>query len=238
MTHDGILVGEIAHIEAPVPGGPRFRASMTNEECRNAQNLLLMCGTHHTRVDRDLGRWTVEDLQQLKKKHEEIYSGAIDRLRSTVGDVTEHASWRPATNLGRILENDFTPDEQRVNLETVNAFAERLTRVPIGARSVLALVVTRGKPISGGRFEEVAIPMPVLEQLADCPTGELIDHLNVLEHFELAFIDVEPFEGPPLAVVGNSTEVGWPLLRDLHELDDKNLVRQALIELDFTALDV
>ncbi len=54
MTADEVLVGRIAHIEAALPGGPRFRASMTNEERRSFENLLLMCGTHHDVIDADL----------------------------------------------------------------------------------------------------------------------------------------------------------------------------------------
>ena len=78
MTQDGVLVGEIAHIEAALPSGPRFRASMTNEERRAFGNLLLMCGTHHTIIDKDIARWTIERLTELKKAHEAIYTGAVD----------------------------------------------------------------------------------------------------------------------------------------------------------------
>jgi hypothetical protein len=49
MGEDGILVGEIAHIEAAMPDGPRFRKEMTNEERRAFANLLLLCGVHHTK---------------------------------------------------------------------------------------------------------------------------------------------------------------------------------------------
>lgn len=242
MGSDGVLVGRIAHIEAALPDGPRFRASMSNDERRGFDNLLLLCGTHHDIVDQDLTKWTVSALKDLKKRHEAIYTGVIDLLQSTVGDSTEGTEWRPAQNLKRLLQGpDFTAEEMAGSLEVINGFAERLAAVPIGARSLLALVVSRGSGTSGGGiFEEVSIPMPVLEQLADCSTSDLISHINVLDHFELAYIDTEVFEGPVLVIVGNSTPTqGWPILAKLREMagDDSTLIRQALVHLDFTVFD-
>ena len=43
QTEDGVWVGQIAHIEAAAPGGPRFREGMTDEERCAYENLLLLC---------------------------------------------------------------------------------------------------------------------------------------------------------------------------------------------------
>ena len=60
LGSDSVLVGEIAHIEAAMPDGPRFNANMTNEQRRFESNLVLMCGTHHSVIDGDLDTWTVQ----------------------------------------------------------------------------------------------------------------------------------------------------------------------------------
>lgn len=240
MTSDGILVGEICHIEAPLPGGPRFRADMTNEERRALANLFLMCGGDHTIVDKDLETWTVDRLRELKRTHEDVYTGAIDRLRSTVGDITEGVTWQPARNLKRIVDMEsLVQEDMEDNLSVVNGFAARLASVPLPARSVLALIVSRAEKVGNG-WEEVTVPLPVLQQVADCSAQELNEHLAVLEHFELAYVDTSPYDSPILVNAGNSTPgIDWPLLAELKSAagHDTALVRRVLIDLDFSAFD-
>jgi tetratricopeptide (TPR) repeat protein len=70
MTTNGVLVGEIAHIQGALPDSPRFNPDMTNEQRRGYDNLLLMCGTHHTIIDNDVNQWTLAKLLDLKRAHE------------------------------------------------------------------------------------------------------------------------------------------------------------------------
>jgi hypothetical protein len=242
MTSDGVLVGEIAHIEAAMPDGPRFRKNMTNEDRRAFTNLLLMCGTHHTIIDGDTATWTVDKLKKLKETHEAVYTGAVDRLRSTVGDVTEGTSLEPALNLGRMPGlGSLTPDELSVSLETVNRLGQRLASVPVGPRSVLAIIVTRGDNNHGwaGRDAEMDIPIPVLEQVANCTPYELRDHLTVLEHADLISVDAPGDEVPRVVVRISTGGIGWPVLAELKEITDSDpaAIRRMLVDLDFTVLD-
>jgi hypothetical protein len=214
---------------------------MTNEERRTLANLFLMCGGDHTIVDKDFETWTVDRLRELKRTHEAVYTGAIDRLRSTVGDITEGVTWQPATNLKRVLGvENLPPEDMEGNLSVVNGFAARLASVPLPARSVLALIVSRAEKVGSG-WEEVTLPLPVLQQVADCPPQELNEHLTVLEHFELAYLDTSPYEGPVLVNAGNSTPgIEWPLLAELKQVarGDATLVRRVLTDLDFSAFDL
>ena len=66
----GVLVGEIAHIQGPLPASPRFNPDMTNEQRREYENLLMLCGTHHTIIDTAVDEWSVSKLQDLKSSHE------------------------------------------------------------------------------------------------------------------------------------------------------------------------
>ncbi|MFF1610282.1 hypothetical protein ACFVYA_21090 [Amycolatopsis sp. NPDC058278] len=67
MSTEEVLVGEIAHIEGALPNSARFNLKMSNETRRGYDNLLLLCGTHHTTIDRDVERWTVATLEELKR---------------------------------------------------------------------------------------------------------------------------------------------------------------------------
>lgn len=70
LSGSGILLGEEAHIRSPRPDGPRH--DPTYEKCDGYANLILLCPTHHTLVDKDGGvDWPVERLEQLKEDHEQ-----------------------------------------------------------------------------------------------------------------------------------------------------------------------
>ncbi|MBA2324233.1 MAG: hypothetical protein H0V92_09570 [Pseudonocardiales bacterium] len=87
-------------------------------------------------------------------------------------------------------------------------------------------------------WPEFQIPVRVLKSIADCSATQLRQHVEVLEHFELLYR--EPFDGPPLYIVGNSTPgVGWRLLQDIRDVagSDHATMRRILCDLDFSALD-
>jgi hypothetical protein len=65
------LVGEVCHIKAARPGGPRYDADQTSADRHGYDNLILLCGTHHTVVDDDDETYTVERLIKMKTDHEQ-----------------------------------------------------------------------------------------------------------------------------------------------------------------------
>lgn len=114
--------------------------------------------------------------------------------------------------------------------------------MPMGARSVLALVIARGDVPRGGMHwdTEVTIPLTLLKGIADCSEDELFEHLQVIEHMDLGWIE-EPFEGERWEFhVGKSTgDLGWTVFCDIKRLadGDAKVIRRAIIDLDFTVLD-
>lgn len=240
MRPDGALVGEIAHIEAALPDGARFDDRMSNEQRRDEANLMLMCANDHTAIDADETTWTVARLKKLKARHEAVYTGAVDMLRRQVGDITEGTNWILPSDLGRILNVvDFSTQEMAANIAEVEKFAHRLAALPVGARSILALIVSRGDQYEFGGAE-VQIRRSLLTRLVDCSEDELWEHIDILNGEQLAWCD-EPFsDESPCVQVGNSTPgIGWPLLIDIKRAskDDPTFVRRILVELDFAALD-
>lgn len=90
MTDDGVLIGQLCHIEAAEPGGERFNPNMTNEERRSAANLVFMCYRHHTETN-DVDRFTVVDLRKMKSDHEYRFSRPDRGMRELVAKMSRAA---------------------------------------------------------------------------------------------------------------------------------------------------
>jgi hypothetical protein len=84
-----VVVGEEAHIVAERDDGPRGDPSMPVPERNAYPNLILLCPTHHTLVDKDHGvSFSIGDLRGMKAAHEESVE---ERLRGIIGSTARRA---------------------------------------------------------------------------------------------------------------------------------------------------
>lgn len=65
------MLGEICHIEAAKPDGPRYNPDQTDDERRGFDNLILLCESCHKEIDNNEAKYPVELLKKWKKIHEE-----------------------------------------------------------------------------------------------------------------------------------------------------------------------
>lgn len=72
----GIVTGEIAHIKASSPNGPRYDKVQTEQQRHSFDNLILLCSRHHTVVDADITNHPADLLYKFKKEHEQ--KGAVE----------------------------------------------------------------------------------------------------------------------------------------------------------------
>ncbi|MFB2596131.1 HNH endonuclease [Paracoccus sp. p4-l81] len=72
-------LGEMAHICGDKPGANRHDEGQTDSQRDDYQNLILLCPTHHTLIDRKENEavYTVEILHSMKAEHE---SRVLERL--------------------------------------------------------------------------------------------------------------------------------------------------------------
>lgn len=72
LTADGSLetLGEMAHIVARSPNGPRGTQDLPVNDPDSYDNLILLCPTHHVEVDKDPAAWSVARLRAVKADHE------------------------------------------------------------------------------------------------------------------------------------------------------------------------
>ena len=78
---DLVVIGEMAHVIARSPAGPRGRHAPSDN---TYENLILLCPTHHTLVDKaPEGSFTPDQLIQWKSQHE-------DRMARAATDIKQH----------------------------------------------------------------------------------------------------------------------------------------------------
>src|SRR5216684_4526853 len=70
IVHGEGIIGEICHIKAASPNGPRYDPHQSAADRHGYGNLLLLCANHHTVIDDDPEAYTVERLIKMKADHE------------------------------------------------------------------------------------------------------------------------------------------------------------------------
>lgn len=90
-------LGEQAHIVAEQSSGPRGNSSLTADERNSYPNLILLCPTCHTKIDKAPGDYPIERLHLIKTQHElwvtESLSGAhasTDPALVLYSDLIDH----------------------------------------------------------------------------------------------------------------------------------------------------
>jgi hypothetical protein len=93
LTSDGeeSTLGEMAHIVADSPNGPRGESDLTPEQRDEYSNLILLCPTHHTLIDSNPEEWSVEKLKQIKAEHENWVSRQLEQERIIINAIDNSA---------------------------------------------------------------------------------------------------------------------------------------------------
>ena len=79
------LLGFMAHIVGENPGSARYNTDIPIKEKNSYNNLLLLCGSCHKKIDDQENTYTVEKLHEIKKEHEKWI---IDSTKNQVINVT------------------------------------------------------------------------------------------------------------------------------------------------------
>jgi hypothetical protein len=69
-SNEAFPFGEQAHIVAEEEDGPRGKSLLTLDQRNSYHNLILLCPTHHTIIDKSPEEHPVEMLHQIKSQHE------------------------------------------------------------------------------------------------------------------------------------------------------------------------
>ncbi|MGW4501892.1 hypothetical protein ACWENR_25175 [Micromonospora sp. NPDC004336] len=71
LATQGLILGEEAHIRSSKVGGPRHDPTYSEDQLDGYANLILLCPTHHTIIDKECGKgWPIDRLLAMKEEHE------------------------------------------------------------------------------------------------------------------------------------------------------------------------
>lgn len=115
-TDDPANIGKLAHIKGEKPGAARYDSDMTDEERNHHSNLIYVCANCHDMIDKQERKYTVEVLQEIKKKHDKWRRISLEKRIVEVGfyeldQVTRHIAASP------IDSDDFKPIKESIPLK-------------------------------------------------------------------------------------------------------------------------
>jgi len=112
----GVLLGELCHIHAVSPGGPRHDPAQSKDANNDVSNLIILCPTHHSLIDQLPQEYTARSLQIMKQQHE---SRVADLLTSAAIGLSD----QQAKDLSRRI------DDESVDFAIVVALPKELAAV-------------------------------------------------------------------------------------------------------------
>ncbi|MDD9805423.1 MAG: hypothetical protein OXU44_00490 [Gammaproteobacteria bacterium] len=125
VTKKNLFVGQLCHIEAVSPGGPRYNPASKDDQRNEFENLMFLCYPHHREVDADEGAYPVSRLRKIKSEHEALYEGHEFRVSAKVISQIERESRRFWLELVKIqdswLQQDNIISELAVKIDVGNS---------------------------------------------------------------------------------------------------------------------
>lgn len=120
IVDDDAVIGQLCHIRGASPGGPRYDASQTPLEREAFENFLLLCPTHHVKIDADEEKYPIERLSEMKWRHEwrskqpvdfgedmeaRLVGAIEDQLRKEVAEIKKHVAEAKANTRRALKEH-------------------------------------------------------------------------------------------------------------------------------------
>jgi len=184
----GTMLGKIAHIRAANPGGARYDPSMSDEERRAIDNLMVVCGIHHDIIDdeENVDEYPVDKLTRHKREHEDRFKRAERQFVQDFADKTQISAPKYPKNMRRLFsaldygnaEDD--PDE----LPGIAGFIDKLKELPIEQRTFALRLAERMR-----RNGEDRLDAEETEAAFELSGREIKRQMGILEHRELGSVE-------------------------------------------------
>lgn len=85
LVESDVHIGEMAHVIAESPKGPRGKDLLADN---TYDNLILLCPTHHKTVDKKPHQYPVEELKKIKENFEKSIESRLDTTKDYQLDLS------------------------------------------------------------------------------------------------------------------------------------------------------
>lgn len=192
IDEDGTWLGEVAHIHAASDGGPRADTSLSQEERREAKNLILLCRNCHREIDSKVEQYPAETLIMIKERHEGRYIKGLEQaeLKDCMDEYT--ITWPESLGTWGIMCSDEEFEDARKSLEKV---ADRLSKVPTDTRDFLAKCLKRSSERrSWARNPEFEVLAAEIQDSLSIDgirisNNKIRAHVHILEKYDFAYYE-------------------------------------------------
>ena len=108
-------IGEAAHIYREKDGSARYVAEMSETERNHCDNLIYLCPTCHTKIDKLVDDYPADYLLKIKQDHEKWVSDSLDDSMSEFAFAELEVAVKAISSGQRFTNDDFrviTPTEK------------------------------------------------------------------------------------------------------------------------------
>lgn len=192
IDKDGTWIGEVAHIYAASDGGPRANSSLSSEDRRKFENLILLCSKCHKRIDFDVEQYPAKKLFQIKEEHEGPYRKGLEQAE--LKDCMDEYTPKLPDSLGAwgIMRSDEEYEDARKSLKNVT---DRLAKVPTDTRDFLAKCLKRSseRRPSARNPEFEVLTAEIKESLSKVgiriSNNDIRNHVQILYKYDFAYYE-------------------------------------------------
>lgn len=139
-----VVTGEAAHIAGEKSGSARFDGAMSEVQRNHYNNLLYLCGDHHTQIDKLVEEFPVDRLHRMKAEHEARVREAMTDAFGRVGfpELEEATNWIRQLRPGESsLDFSVIPPEEKLKKNELGNGTRLIVTMGLGlAREVRAYV--------------------------------------------------------------------------------------------------
>lgn len=245
IDENGTWIGEVAHICAAADDGPRADPTLSAEERRHPDNLMLVCSNCHTKIDSKVDLYTVEVLKSIKERHEARYKGGLSQ--AVLADSADGFTIVLPKSLNRLGFSAEDTDFPEV-LKSLSAFAKRLSKVPIQTRYFLVHALRRSE-FAGGEIEpkrevlieELKRSVSINEVYYD--DALICKEVEILKKYGFAYFDYEDDQPTGKIILVDEADVlamntAFDVASESEDdglLPKLSLLEEILVRLDFTS---
>ena len=168
-----IVIGEICHIHARKPGGPRWKEGFSQEERNSPANLIMLCPNHHAVVDGQPEFYTAEMLRQWKREHE---SKIKNQHPASLDVITELVDQKIKEETDIIRKSRFFAEFDRTRFSLALARKLEEGELSVGSDSVrsesLAWCV---RLLCTEKLDKAEKYLKLAKELGTCPEIDIAD---------------------------------------------------------------